>query len=408
MEIPESLLVEVWKHQWIDKQALFTDKGIQIIYPGRESGDAGPDFCDALIAIEGKGLFKGDVELHISPREWQHHGHHRDSNYRGVILHVVMWDDEDNGEGIPVLALYPYLKEPLEGLRLPCCQAKDVAGLLDKAGEERFFVKAEQFKGELATQGAEEVLYRGIMKALGYAKNKEPFTELAKRLPLIALKEFIYEKDISFLQALLLGMAGLLPSQRYIKDGIEGERLEEIWKSLGIKERMEGMEWRFFRVRPENFPTRRIIALSYLLHKYRGRLLEDLGQLINWTCSYRELEKALIVTTDGYWANHCDFGMEISWNPTLIGRGRAREIVVNILLPFFFTMGMEEKMLRLYRSYPRLMENRITKYMEKKIFGGHNPKLVNSALHQQGLIHLYKTFCDEGKCDSCPLKSFTF
>jgi hypothetical protein len=29
--------------------------------------------------------------------------------------------------------------------------------------------------------------------------------------------------------------------------------------------------------------------------------------------------------------------------------------------------------------------------------------LVNSAQRQQGLLHIYKTLCSQGKCDSCPL-----
>jgi len=418
VRIPESLLVEVWKRQFINKEALLTDKGLEVVYPGRENRDAGPDFCDALIWVEGRGLLKGDVELHISPKEWQHHGHHKDPNYRGVILHVVLWDEPSSYDGMPVLALYPYLKKPLEELEQwlpsqeqPCSQAlgeEAIAGLLDKAGGERFHLKVEQFKGELAVRGAEEVLYEGIMGALGYAKNKEPFTELARRLPLNTLKGV---GEPLLLQTLLLGMAGLLPSQRYIKDGREGEKLEEVWESLGIKERMEGIKWKFFRVRPENFPTRRIAALSYLLVKYGRGLLEAMEQLINQAQSYRELETAFIVTTNGYWANHCDFGVETRWNPSLIGWGRAREIVVNILLPFFLAwtedLNLKEKILKLYQNYPRLGENWITRYMEGKVLGGHNPKLVNSALRQQGLIHLYKNFCGEGECHSCPL-AFTF
>jgi hypothetical protein len=89
---------------------------------------------------------------------------------------------------------------------------------------------------------------------------------------------------------------------------------------------------------------------------------------------------------------------------TLIGRGRAREMVVNILLPFSFAWEegeLKEHALELYRSYPLLDENQITRQMSRQMFVGSG--MVNSARRQQGLIHLYKSFCLERKCPQCPL-----
>jgi len=443
VRIGESLLAQTWQRQLIRKDGLLTAGGerVQVLYPGRESNDSGPDFCDALIAIEGK-LLKGDVELHVSSHEWQAHGHHRDPGYNGVILHVVMWGGEDdsllhNGERVPILALYPYLTGSLEELRHavqlsllsdePCYRALErygqapVADLLDRAGEERFHSKAEQFKAGLAAKEAGQVLYEGLMRALGYAKNKERFEELARSLPLCALGEFAARGDILEIQALMLGTAGLLPGQRCKKNGdahLSGwdelmvERLERIWNSFGIKEGMDGFDWRFFRIRPENFPTRRIVAASYLLSRYGGEVLGDMLSLISQVPLGRvqkELERGLMIRVGGYWASHFDFGIEARWSPSLIGRGRAREIIVNALLPFFFAWAekfsqpwLRERAMELYRDHPQLGENWITRYMEGRIFGEHGAK-VNSACRQQGLIYLYQAFCVERRCHDCPL-----
>ena len=51
--------------------------------------------------------------------------------------------------------------------------------------------------------------------------------------------------------------------------------------------------------------------------------------------------------------------------------------------------------------YPRLENNWITRHMEQQIFGQCYRRLVNSAQRQQGLIHLYRTFCIERKCAQC-------
>jgi hypothetical protein len=60
---------------------------------------------------------------------------------------------------------------------------------LSGAGEERFGKKVESYRGEMEREGAGQVLYRGIMGALGYARNKALFMELARRVPLYALEK---------------------------------------------------------------------------------------------------------------------------------------------------------------------------------------------------------------------------
>ena len=62
---------------------------VEVLHPGRPTNDCGPDFRDALIAINGGRPLQGDVELHVNARDWRAHGHHRDPNYDRVILHVA-------------------------------------------------------------------------------------------------------------------------------------------------------------------------------------------------------------------------------------------------------------------------------------------------------------------------------
>jgi len=172
-------------------------------------------------------------------------------------------------------------------------------------------------------------------------------------------------------------------------------------------------DWHLFKVRPNNFPLRRIAAMSYLILRYRERgMIEQVVDVIKETPvseGYLRLEKGLVVTAHGYWASHLDFGLDSKTaNPTLLGRWRAADIVVNVLLPFVLTWSklepqprVEKKTLELYRGYPRLAANTVERHMMKQL--GLNSSLVNSAQRQQGLIHIYNTLCSQGKCNSCCL-----
>ena len=443
--LPESQVIKIWQHQLLDRAELVTEGGepIKIIYPGMTNDDQGADFRDAVIATS-RGLIKGDIEVHVKSSGWQAHRHHRDPVYNRVILHVVMWHDTklaanlQNGEHIPTLALHKYMKSPISQwaggeyppvtLGLPCFRAADrlttgiMAEFLDRAGEERFLAKAARFQSDLAQMGASQSLYQGIMGALGYSKNKLPMLKLARRLPLQVLESVTQgkisdEECLARQQALLLGTAGLLPSQcpnwHRGNDDEWIDKLERLWASSHPTEAMSRNDWHLFKVRPTNSPVRRIVAMSYLILRNRRKgVLEEVVNMVNEVPvnkGHYRLEEGLLVTTNGYWASHLDFGSgDRVRSLTLLGSRRAADIVVNVLLPFTFAWSrltfrseLEKKAIDLYRCYPRLAVNAVEWHMRNQL--GLGSRLVNSAQRQQGLIHIYNTLCTQGKCSSCRL-----
>ena len=444
---PESLIVEIWQHQLLNRTDLVTEEGepIKVIYPGRINGDQGADLLDAVIATS-QGLVKGDVEVHVKSSSWWAHRHHQDPVYNRVILHVVFWRNTgaaatlQNGEKVYTLALHKFIDSPTDqypnpacpptNLSMPCYRAvarwnTGVMGeILDSAGEERFLAKAAKFQADFAQVGASQSLYQGIMGALGYAKNKLSFLELASRLPLHVLESMTRGRmsDAECLarqQALLLGTAGLLPSQslnlcQANNKGDEWvETLERVWASFRLGEAMSEDDWHWFKLRPSNSPTRRVAAMSHLIlrHREKGILEEVVNRLeeMPLETGYRGLEKMLMVTSNGFWASHFDFGLPSRRRmSTLLGGSRAADTVVNVLLPFTFAWGkftsqpeLAGKALRLYSRYPKLAVNTIERHMRNQL--GLSNNLVNSAQRQQGLIHIYKTFCSQGGCRSCPV-----
>ncbi|TEU18101.1 MAG: DUF2851 family protein, partial [Dehalococcoidia bacterium] len=358
--------------------------------------------------------------------------HHVDAAYNNVILHVVMWHDcssatsLQSGKTVPVLCLAAALRHQayLLPYQLPCFQILDhmdrqaLGKLLNAAGEARFEQKAMNFRAEILRfaqkEEAGQVLFRGMMRALGYAKNTKPFEYLADRVPLNRIEK---RKSVALKQALLLGTAGLLPSQRWQGEFArekEVQELEQLWQSADKKvETMKESDWNLSHIYPNNSPVRRIVALSYLLERYsEKKLLAGILQLVKEAPlpgGHCVLENGLTVTGDGYWRDHFDFDIRSKTRiSALLGNSKAGEIAVNVVLPFAFSWGeltsetkLTENSIELYRNYHKLAENCITQHMRKQLCL--EESFVFTACHQQGLIHVFRNYCREGRCGQCPL-----
>lgn len=440
--VTEKTVVELWQRLAYSGLEFITEDGkvLKVLYPGRSCDDRGADFRDAVIDVGGARL-SGNIELHIRSTDWELHGHHRDSAYNSVVLHVVLWHEKgyttrlENGNQIPVLALSRYCQADIEGCdacsdsALPCqnmtrrVSEREMMQVLDHTGEDRFREKILTFHRELANARPGDCLYRGMMGALGFSRNKTPFQKLADGVPLGKLESMARtgrpaEEHLAWMQSLLLGTAGLLPSQPTDYRGKStgdsyASWLESIWREIGATAVLTRQDWSLFRVRPGNFPVRRIAAMSYLVLKYRDVGLFT-GQLALIRPAIMEkavhvIEGGMMVTARDYWANHFDFGRTCrGLSPLLVGPSRAAEIVINVLLPFAIAFGksvadteMAEQALELYRQYPALAENTVAKHIRAVL--GLKPAMVNTACRQQGLLHIYREFCIRGGCGRCPV-----
>jgi len=321
---------------------------LEVLSPGKFYGHGGPDFRGAVLRLENR-LVGGDVEVHVRSSHWRRHRHHDDPRFRRLALHVVYEDDGPSGEA-PVLALGRYLDSAAGSLLAPCGRLSSEA--LESLGEERFRRKAAAFLRRLEEAAPEQALYEGMMRALGYTENAEPMEELARRLPFRRLLSLIEGcgdgKALSVLLLLFHREAGLL---RWRRDG----------------------------VRPGNCPRRRLEGMARLIVRYRGGLPDA-------------LKEAVLRGLPG--------GLEDRLTAApFIGKSRARDIAVNIVLPFFFALGYGEA-LRMFRSYPGSGSNYILRLMERRVV---TPRPAVRAAQQQGLLHIYKEYCRNGSCSSCPV-----
>jgi len=269
-------LQDLWELQRFRRDGLLTEGAVpvSIEFPGYRCVEGGPDFRGARIVLGGVRLW-GDVELHLTPSGWAAHGHRRDGAYASVILHVVLRRDRfgEPPRDLPLLVLEPYLHGTLPPA--PSAGTED----LDALGDEWFAERRSRMERALEREPADEVLYREILIGLGYKHNKAAMAALARRRPL---------------RSLPVGEAGILHRS-----------LAEAAASLPRE------LWRLRNVRPANHPARRLAGMARFLAAARGEGLARgvaarplLGDLTGW------------LAHDG------------------IGDDRAREIAMNVFLPF--------------------------------------------------------------------------
>ena len=415
--IPEKALARLWQKRASRQREFRTAAGrrIRVLYPGRPGTAAGPDFRDALLEVEGQGLVQGDVELHLRQQDWYSHGHADDPNYNGVVLHAALetspqptnlhsghqalvislaslLEDEnpdstaepENPEEEGSAVLWPVLEK--KGWRRPS-DAEGMGKLLDAAGDARFRAKAAVFAALNREQPSSQTLYEGLMEALGYRANRQPFLKLAQCAPwrVLASEALASEALAHFpehraavLEARLLQMSGLAESE-----AVSSRRQGGYGRPLCAE------EWHTFRVRPANHPRHRIVGAARLLARglepaRKGPPEEAVVEYLAAVAasgSPAKLTAALTVKADGAKGAAC------------VGIGRARDIAVNTVLPFCHALadsGSESPALALYWKFPKLQDNEITREMADQLLLPEWGRVVATARRQQGLIHLHR------------------
>ncbi|MGA9049137.1 MAG: DUF2851 family protein [Dehalococcoidia bacterium] len=431
--ITEKNVAGLWRSGLISGLEDDLGNDIQVIHPGRGSTGAGCDFQDAVIEMNGERIV-GDVEIHVTSDLWLKHRHNVNPLYNGIILHAAMWQRGGlpvklhNGRTIPTVILHKFIPGQAADIRLtsnmpapgcphsrrPAIRTK-LHRILARAGRQRFIQKSETFSTSLCTSDASQVLYKAICRALGYFRNAAPFEELAGILPFSLLEKYAVCDPLTR-QACLFGAAGLLPSQgpdMGICTDEEESAMEGRWLDVRLPvSPMAGGKWTHSCIRPGNSPLKRLAGLSYLLNRFEDTgVLAGLSLLIA-TAPLKQasliLGNCLTVKGDGYWAWHHDFGRSHEHATALIGRGRAGEIAVNAVLPFFHALAhgegdesLERKISAVYRGHKELPGNELTRYMRHELSIEGSGGLT--ACLQQGLLHIYHSWCRVKECQSCPV-----
>lgn len=414
----EDFLSFVWRYQYFDALNLRAETGeaLQILRVGQLNTDAGPDFAEVRVLLDGME-WAGAVELHVRSSDWELHRHPDDAAYESVILHVVWEDDRpvqrQDGTLVPTLVLNsrvkPAVRERYERLmasktEIPCApQFRDVPRLpkiamLDRVLLERLDGKAARVTElwEENNRDWEETAYQWLAQYFGFRLNAPAFLRLAQIVPL----KILQKHRLSGLQieALLFGTSGLLP------ENSEEEYGQDLWKEYQflaakyglLSQKMALTEWKFLRLRPAGFPTVRLAQFATLLQHETG-LFASLTSVE----SAENLRKMLRVSQSTYWKKHYQFGKEATATVPDLGKDAADLLIINAAVPLLVAYARQ-------RDQTSLLD-RAVRWLEQ-LPGEKNHIIrawadlgmrVTTAFDSQALIEWHNDYCVEKRCLEC-------
>ena len=97
---------------------------------------------------------------------------------------------------------------------------------------------------------------------------------------------------------------------------------------------MEGEAWKSFRIRPQNFPYRRIALLAHYVHdgfNLMHRILECDGE--------KQLRQLFQVELTGYWSRHYTFGKEQATATAALSQSSIDIVLINLVAPLYYAYG---------------------------------------------------------------------
>lgn len=413
----EKLLHYVWKHKMFPLEPLATTAGqvIEVIDPGLPNRDAGPDFFNAKLKIDGV-LWVGNVEIHARARDWHLHGHHQDLLYDTVILHVVEEADAEifrtNGQAIPQLVLKcpEEIRRRYEELKrtdfspscyeiLPSLSKLAVHSWLSALQVERFRQKAEVILERLRRSGGdwEAAFFTTLARNFGFGLNGDAFELWAGRLNYTAVRK--HRDNLMQVEAFFFGQAGLL--EETIQDADEyylqlQHEYSYLVQKFTLQKPVEQQSWRMLRLRPGNFPHIRIAQLAYLFHHTEG-LFSRIVEAENTDA----VRKLLRTKADGYWRTHYTFNHVSEESEKHLGANAMNLILINTVIPLLYAYGMHKG--------SDMWCERATNFLESlKAEDNYIVRMwanvgieINCAADSQALIQLKKEYCDKRDCLRC-------
>ena len=387
----EDYLHAVWRLKRIPYQYLCLTDGrrLTIRNPGWHNPDAGPDFFNGSVEIEGL-RWNGNIEIHVKSSDWYAHRHHLDQAYNSVILHVVFRHDKEvyiGGQAVPTLELCNlidfnhwnnYTKLLAAQSWIPCANSfgnvrpVTLVNQLEIALLERLDRKAALNEARFRELNGDALAlyYEIYARAFGLKVNELPFVELTRKLDL----KLAWKEDGAKIPLLFLGVAGFLgQADRFGLLGLEGE-----WSYLKRKHGLYEMDfhsWRFKGLRPVSFPDRKVPLFARLCSRPDFFRLHEL--------TYPELKSlfASLESSENF-RRHLLINVAVSilwWNYKRFGKETIRETALKILRE---TAAESNQVVRQWKKLG---------------------VKCKSSFETQGLLELKNELCTKKKCLSCKI-----
>ena len=414
----ERLMQYVWQHRLLLATDMVTVDGrkVSIVDPGLLNTGSGPDFFNAKVMIGGE-MWAGDVEIHVRASDWHRHHHDGDRAYDSVILHVVDCDDtairRSDGQVIPQMVMkcapefhirYHDLVDRSD-IDLPC--APEIPGIpplyisdwITALAYERLYTKTDRIAAILESTAGdwEQTCFATLARALGFGTNGEPMERLATQVPLHFLRK--HSDSLLSLEALLFGQAQLLDTAPEADPYVARLRQEHQFYAhkFGLRP-LQPLGWKMARMRPGNFPHRRV---AYLASLVAGgfRLLNRLISL----ATPEEAAGLFGTRPEGYWNRHYTFGAESPSELGGLSRSSVNSLIINAVVPLKMAYGhahADEDMvagaIAMLQALPPEKNSIVDLFVRAGI-------RVPDAFASQAVIQLRRNYCETRKCLYCRL-----
>lgn len=420
----EQLIHYVWKHKMFPLTGLKTTDGqeVEVIDSGLHNRNAGPDFFNAKVKINGT-LWVGNVEIHDRASDWFLHRHDRDPNYNNVILHVAASIDVDvktqRGEYPPQVRLKvpPDVREHYEELlttdEYPACyriipnlSKIMVHSWMSALQTERLEQKTDAIVQRLHDcEGSWEAAYFvTLARNYGFGINGDAFETWAKHIPLQDIAH--HRDDIQQIEAFFLGQAGLLETnaipERYQEKALKDAyfaQLKSEYQYLSHKfglQQMDATQWRFLRLRPQNFPHIRIAQLALLYYNRQT----GLSQLLDCE-TVKEVRKLLTTQVTPYWESHYVFGEESAKCEKRQSTASLNLLIINTVVPILFAYGTHKNAEKFCDRAFNFLDTLKAEHNHIVRMWQEVGLTVDTAGDSQALIQLKKAYCDRKDCLRC-------
>jgi Protein of unknown function (DUF2851) len=363
---------------------------VEVVHFGIWNREPGPDFCRALVLIDGE-KFAGDIEIDQDARDWETHGHSQNPAYENVVLHLFFrrgqrrfFTRTAQNKAVTQVCL-PFRGESK-------CAASRHDGVLDEAratklveaaASFRLRRKCEVFQRAARLRGHEEALFEAVAAAMGFKNNKIPFLLVAQRSSLARAK-------MEDGEALLFGLAGFLSAGHFDLGDRDArgylKRLWEQWWAVRDRERrliLPASAWTYSAVRPANHPHRRMGALAAAAHSFGPiRRAVEKGKAADFAAAFASLEHP-------FWEKHSSLaGDPLAKMTALVGDDRVVDLSINVFLP---AQPFEAAWTHLCASAGPTPNGKILRSLEW-LTGQARPAFFRSAMCQQGLLQLVEDF----------------
>lgn len=407
----EELMYFVWQQRLVHSLVTPDGQSFTIIHPGLRNLDAGPDFFNAKIKIDGI-TWAGNVEMHCRASDWYRHHHDDDYAYNNVILHVVLEADVKvtlpNGKPILTIVMeippsllnrYHQLINPDHTTLLPgqtpsyssiscACRLGEVPKIVINDWKtalctQRMLQKTQRVHdlvdGQLKSWN--EAIYVVLTRSLGTNANSDAMERLARSLPYSHLLH--HGDNLLQLKALLLGQAGFLQSidatRRPEAEQQEWLLMQREYSFLRQKFSLTPLPvtvWETGRIRPAAHPLVRLKALASLLYRQ-----PDLFSRLLEAKDITEMERFL--------------------HRPGIGLQTARCLIINAIVPTMITYAQWqgddercERALSLLEHIPAESNRCISLWLASGLS-------AHSAFDSQALLQLFTQYCQPHKCLRC-------